>query len=744
LAQTDGGTQQSRDVDGNGAVGPGDVLALADHLHQFAVADRDPHFDFDESGIVDENDVGALVERVHLLRQEQAGTEPTFDVDGDGVITVADILALADHVRQVPVSSRNAAFDFNESGSVDEGDIPTLVERLRLDAQRAAESGQSGGNGVPFTGGSSGSGHTAAAATLTSFSLVPHTPGPYAPGSSVDVDVVLTNLEGQAIQPRLITLDFSATDPALILPAVFEFQLVPPLVSDAMYARFQDMPKVDIVYFGLSPVPGFILDIPDAGSLTVGTMTVVLPSVPGTYSLDATNPSAPDLNTGARLDYGFDSRTTLHTTLGNLEGVPLILVVGSTCTIDTDCDDGLFCNGVEVCSTGTCIAGTPPCSDSIACTDDLCDETSDACSGSVPNDAACDDGNYCNGAEVCNPAAGCEGGIPIDCDDGVDCTVDVCDESTDMCVHEPDHLFCDDGVFCNGLWSCDPTVGCLPPTGETCPPGRFCDEDQNACLECLSDADCDDGDPCTGVEHCQADGTCAAFVAQDCNANGIHDDCETLPDLNSNGIPDACEISGFALVPRTPGPYQPGSSVDVDVVFTNREAQAILVRLMGLDFSASDSALALPEFFSFQLVPPLFSSAFYARFETMPKVDIVYTHTGPSGGYILDIPDGGSFTVGTLTVGLPSTGGSYFLDMMNAADPDTNHGARVDYGFAPRTTLHSVYENLLGDPLELVVTHACQTDADCDDGWACTIDTCDAAAPARGARRAAPGRGSRR
>jgi len=219
-------------------------------------------------------------------------------------------------------------------------------------------------------------------------------------------------------------------------------------------------------------------------------------------------------------------------------------------------------------------------------------------------------------------------------------------------------------------------------------------------------------------------------VAHDCNANGIDDTCEALEDLDNNGIPDACETSGFTLVPHTPGPYPLGSTVDVDVVFTNREGQAIQVRLMRLDFFASDAALTLPGTFRFQLVPPLDSDAAYARFGGMSiaLVEIVYTGTEPVAGLILDIPDGGSLTVGTLTVGLPLTEGSYFLDVMHATSSGTTRGAQVDYGFAPHTTLHTVYGNLFGDPLELVVTHACQTDADCDDGWACTIDTCDAAA----------------
>ena len=58
------------------------------------------------------------------------------------------------------------------------------------------------------------------------------------------------------------------------------------------------------------------------------------------------------------------------------------------------CDDGLFCNGVEICA-GTCLAGTPPIiDDGISCTDDSCDEENDLIVN-TPNDAYCsEDGWY--------------------------------------------------------------------------------------------------------------------------------------------------------------------------------------------------------------------------------------------------------------------------------------------------------------------------------------------------------------
>ena len=53
------------------------------------------------------------------------------------------------------------------------------------------------------------------------------------------------------------------------------------------------------------------------------------------------------------------------------------IVPGSpACTVDADCDDGLFCTGVETCDVGTdglgsCIDGTNPCAEGEACDEDL-------------------------------------------------------------------------------------------------------------------------------------------------------------------------------------------------------------------------------------------------------------------------------------------------------------------------------------------------------------------------------------
>ncbi len=225
--------------------------------------------------------------------------------------------------------------------------------------------------------------------------------------------------------------------------------------------------------------------------------------------------------------------------------------VNLTCisvNISGACDDGVFCNGPETCQSGSCVSGSPPCSaeacdealakcecstdadcdDTNPCTDDTCvssacqfannaadcDDgdpcTNDACGGGIcvgtaidcddgdactENDVCaggacsgtlidCDDGLFCNGVETCDSALGCQTGAPVDCDDGVACTDDTCNEATDSCGSAPNDAECDNGLFCDGVETCNDTVGCQPGT-PPCGENEVCDDVVDLCLPAL-------------------------------------------------------------------------------------------------------------------------------------------------------------------------------------------------------------------------------------------------------------------
>jgi hypothetical protein len=206
---------------------------------------------------------------------------------------------------------------------------------------------------------------------------------------------------------------------------------------------------------------------------------------------------------------------------------------------DTTCDDSLFCNGAETCDVVLgCVAGGSPCEDGVTCTSDGCDEVADACVF-LPEDSVCANGLFCDGLETCDPVAGCQAGTPVDCSDGVACTADGCDEDRDACDHIAVDLLCDDGIFCNGVETCHITLDCQFP-GDSCP-GQLCVEVQAmCCMDSDDDGVCDADDACPGFnDTLDAD---ADLVPDDCD-NCVDDPNPGQADCDDNDQGDVCAIS---------------------------------------------------------------------------------------------------------------------------------------------------------------------------------------------------------
>jgi len=206
------------------------------------------------------------------------------------------------------------------------------------------------------------------------------------------------------------------------------------------------------------------------------------------------------------------------------------------CTVDADCDDGLYCNGAETCDAGTCLAGMAPiCDDGVGCTDDLCNESTDSCDN-VANDTNCDNGLYCDGMEPCDPVLDCLAGTAVNCSDGVACTDDSCNESTDACDNVANDGSCDDGDPCT-IDTCDLVVGCtnVPVdcddgnacTTDTCDPGTgSCVNDP--IVPCCGDTFCD-----AGEDQCDCPGDCGTPPATEADCtDGIDEDCDSRTDCD--------------------------------------------------------------------------------------------------------------------------------------------------------------------------------------------------------------------
>lgn len=136
------------------------------------------------------------------------------------------------------------------------------------------------------------------------------------------------------------------------------------------------------------------------------------------------------------------------------------------------------------------------CDDGLDCTLDVCDEEMERCRH-TPRDELCEDDVYCDGSEVCDLALGCIEGAPVSCSDDMPCTIDRCVESTRTCEHEP----------------------------------RDADGDGDPVWNCQDGGDCNDEDPRVSSDHEEV-----------CN-NGTDDDCDEVIDEDecTNADFDTCD-----------------------------------------------------------------------------------------------------------------------------------------------------------------------------------------------------------
>jgi hypothetical protein len=211
------------------------------------------------------------------------------------------------------------------------------------------------------------------------------------------------------------------------------------------------------------------------------------------------------------------------------------------------CDDGIFCNGADSCSNGSCsVHAGDPCAgpDGDSNCAESCSEQNDACNAPDPASSACDDGAFCNGTDSC-AAGACtvHAGDPCSGPDGDEDCHESCDEKSDACsAADTDGSACTDGLFCTGADSCQ-SGACTGHAGDPCPgpdgDGNCAESCNEAAGNCsASDAaasPCDDALFCNGADTC-AEGACSQHAGSPCpGADGDADCSETC-----NEASDAC------------------------------------------------------------------------------------------------------------------------------------------------------------------------------------------------------------
>ncbi len=245
-------------------------------------------------------------------------------------------------------------------------------------------------------------------------------------------------------------------------------------------------------YTSLSQIPPNQTAMASAAGLHVTTFKfLVLPGPSGATTLALTPCFAPDGTTVTRVVGGAGAGTVVTGTLG----APATINI-QQCANNSQCNDGLDCNGTETCVSNSCVPGTPLC-DPMGPTP-VCIEATNTCVACTQN-SHCSDGLFCNGAETCSSntchaAAGPACAAPLmcdepndqcvqcftnaDCPDSVACTDDQCILGT--CFHVGNDAFCQDTLFCNGAEVCDAALGCFSPGNPCCDP-LACNEPLDTC-----------------------------------------------------------------------------------------------------------------------------------------------------------------------------------------------------------------------------------------------------------------------
>jgi hypothetical protein len=192
------------------------------------------------------------------------------------------------------------------------------------------------------------------------------------PGKSFTIDIWAID-----VPESLVSSGFFMTyDPSQIIISVqayspwIDFFIVPPdFFGPGSYVQLLD--SSDCV-------------VPDAGGDVILARIWVYCKLVGSSTISISSILAFDTTVGCLSSTNYDYQMGYHS----------ITITQTGCQNNADCDDGLFCNGIETCIDEHCQSGIPVCSDGIFCNGlEVCDESTDSCTSP---------GNPCPQCTICN------------------------------------------------------------------------------------------------------------------------------------------------------------------------------------------------------------------------------------------------------------------------------------------------------------------------------------------------------
>ncbi len=354
-------------------------------------------------------------------------------------------------------------------------------------------------------------------------------------GKKVDCQSAVQSMAITSPQQVGVPITATASIPSA-LPHGGPLDYVPPSLKDAYYSVYTD------IMFQ-------VIRVSDSAVINTQTTSRLIPfssSAPVSFTW---TPPAPG-----------DYRLIITTTIGGdskcLSFIPrsderLVSIPG--CVSDSDCDDGVFCNGAETCNmaTFTCQSGTPvTCNDGLYCNGlETCNEATDSCqAGTAP---VCTDGQFCNGLETCNEATdSCQAGTPPACNNGQWCDgTETCNEATDSCQAGTPPA-CNNGQWCDGTETCnEATDSCQAGTTVDCSANNLPEIATCTNVPDSIDATWDHADGFTSTCNEAADSctTGSYSYTHSCSIASCGAECESDPDCNSHCVGDTYYYDGDCL-----------------------------------------------------------------------------------------------------------------------------------------------------------------------------------------------------
>ncbi|UCE58166.1 MAG: DNRLRE domain-containing protein, partial [Phycisphaerales bacterium] len=332
-------------------------------------------------------------------------------------------------------------------------------------------------------------------------------------------------------------------------------------------------------------------------------------------------------------------------------------------------------------------------------------------------------GKYVSALMLREFAAECT--VNQDCDDGNDCTDDVCDPldlgaDASGCVYTNNTASCEDGDLCSENDECAGGV-CTPGSAVDCSP-QLCNPADGGCVDCLADLDCGVGETCNLTTHVCELAPVQVTFQDDGSYTGTQDALlmgseatethGTLTDTCPGTASGPCD--NFEWDGEDPAPFVNYGLVRFDNIVG---AGAGLIPAGATVVSATLTIVAYDP----SAAPP---ADVHAVLVDWDETTVTTNNFGGDAGvqvdeYGPDIGDG------------PIANGTAVIDITTAVqgwvdNPASNFGLI----FVPNSpngvvVRSSEYATVAERPLLTVEYEPCTDNADCDDGNFCTTDICN-------------------